>query len=68
MDRKGKSQRQLSDWLAERGILVSPQYLSDVLRNRRDPGPRFKEVFREITGITLVDGLIEDVRSRTGKE
>ena len=47
-------------WLDTKGITISAQYLNDVLHKRRDPGPKLIQVFEEITGITLVDGLIED--------
>ena len=53
------------EWLGLKGITITAQYLSDVINNRRNPGPKFKAIFKEITGITLVDGLIED---REGKE
>jgi hypothetical protein len=59
MDHKHKTQRQLVDWLESRGIIVSPAYLNDVIRMRRAPGPKFKAVFRKLTGIELEDGLIE---------
>ena len=47
-------------WLDKNGVTISTQHLSDVLNGRRNPGPVFKDVFKEITGVTLVDGLIED--------
>ena len=59
MTRQRKTQRQLVDWLETKGIIVSPAYLNDVIRMRRAPGPKFKAVFRELTGIELEDGLIE---------
>lgn len=60
MTKKKQSQRQFLDWLEIKGILISPQYLCDVLKGKRSPGPRFKKVFLEITGVSLVDGLIEE--------
>jgi len=47
------------EWLGTKGITITAQYLSDVINNRRNPGPKFKAIFKEITGITLVDGLVE---------
>ena len=54
------TQRAFIAWLDSKGILITVQHLNDVLHGRRNPGPKFREVFQEITGITLVDGLIED--------
>lgn len=59
MERKHMTQRQLVDWLEARGVTVSPAYLNDVIWLRRAPGPKFKAVFRALTGIELEDGLIE---------
>ena len=59
MSRRGMGQKDFSKWLDSKGITVSPQYLNDVLNGRRHPGPKFKLVFKEITGVTLVDGLVE---------
>lgn len=61
MEKRKMGQREFSGFMASKGITISDQYLSDVLHGRKNPGPKFKEVFREITGINLVDGLIEDV-------
>lgn len=47
------------EWLGSKGITITAQYLSDVINNRRNPGPKFKQIFREIMGIMLEDGLIE---------
>jgi len=47
-------------WLEEHGITITGTYLRDMLTDKRPPGPKFREVFHEITGITLVDGLVED--------
>jgi hypothetical protein len=60
MQRKHLSQVEFAAWLESRGILVSTQYLNDVINSRRAAGPKFKEVFKEITGIILVDGLVEE--------
>lgn len=59
MERMNLAQGQFRDFMEARGIIISPQYLNDVIHGRHAPGPKFKEVFREITGIKLVDGLIE---------
>ena len=58
--KKFTTQTQFLDWLCSRGILISPGYLSDAVNGRKLFGPAFKDVFREITGVTLVDGLIEE--------
>lgn len=57
---RGWTQRRLVEFLESKGITITAQYLNDVLHGRRAPGPKFREVFREITGINLVDGLVED--------
>lgn len=54
------TQAEFVRFLDEQGITVTTQYLNDVLRGRRNPGPKFIAVFREITGVTLVDGLVEE--------
>ena len=62
LKRKRLGQKEFAEWLLAppRGILISPQYLNDVIRGRRDAGPKFKAILKEITGVTLVDGLVED--------
>ena len=62
MKRKKMTQQKFSDWLEDKGILVSPGYISDVVNMRAPAGPRFKQVFKQITGISLVDGLVEEDR------
>jgi len=59
---KGKrwTQKAFVEFLDSKGVTITGQYLNDVLHGRRQPGPRFIGVFREITGITLVAGLIEE--------
>jgi len=59
MERKRMNQVEFAIWLEARGIIISTQYLNDVIHRRRAPGPKFKAVFKEITGITLADGLVE---------
>ena len=54
------------EWLSKRGILITPAYLSLMLSGKIAPGKRFKEIFKEITGVTLVDGLIEDQQREGG--
>lgn len=49
-------------WLDERGITISREYARQMVDGKLTPGPKFKAAFREITGITLVDGLVEDER------
>ena len=60
MLRRRMNQKQFTEWLDSKGISMTPQYLNDVIHGRREPGPKFKQVFKEITGVTLVDGLVED--------
>jgi hypothetical protein len=50
-------------WLDARGVLVTKQYLHQLINEGFTPGPKFKAIFREITGIQLVDGLIEKDRA-----
>jgi hypothetical protein len=59
MAEKKMNQSEFAAWITTQGITLSPQYLNDVLNSRRHPGPKFKEIFKQITGITLVDGLVE---------
>jgi hypothetical protein len=59
MEEKRWTQVAFLAWLESKGIIITPQYLGDVLHGRRNAGPKFKQVFKEITGKTLVDGLIE---------
>jgi hypothetical protein len=48
-------------WLKDRGIVITQAFLSEMLRGVRPAGgPKFKRAFKEITGITLVEGLIEE--------
>ena len=64
MWRKKMRQVDFIKWLAERGITMSAAYLSMMLTGKIPPGKQFKAVFKEITGITLVDGLIEREKVR----
>lgn len=59
MRKKGLGQKQFLTWLGVRGLDISPQYLNDVLLNRKPAGPKFISIFREITGVQLVAGLME---------
>ena len=60
IERHRMNQKQFSAFLSSHGITISPQTCSALVNGRITPGPMFKQVFREITGITLVDGLVED--------
>ena len=60
--RKRWSQRELVRFLDENGVIISAQYLNDVLNNRRAPGRKFKQVLSELTGIRFVDALVEEDR------
>ena len=60
MARKRWTQRELVRFLDENGVIISAQYLNDVLNNRRAPGQKFKQVLSELTGIRFVDALVED--------
>ena len=47
-------------WLDQRGVVVTRQTCHNLFHGHYvAPGPQFKKVFKEITGIVLVDGLIE---------
>ena len=50
---------QFSRWLEARGVTASKQYIHQLVTGALHPGPKFKQIFKEITGITLVDGLVE---------
>ena len=62
MARKRWTQRELVRFLDENGVIISAQYLNDVLNNRRAPGQKFKQVLSELTGIRFVDALVEEDR------
>lgn len=59
MRREKMSQVGLQKWLDERGITITPQYLSDLVNGHRTAGTKFREVFRTLTGITLEPGFVE---------
>ena len=46
-------------WLEDRGVHMTYTYCRAMTQQKLSPGPKFKQVFKEITGVTLVDGLIE---------
>lgn len=46
-------------WLEENGITISYEYARSMFDGKLTPGPKFKSVFKAITGIELQDGLIE---------
>jgi len=58
--RRKMSQREFAAFLSGRGVLISPQTCSALVAGKITPGPMFKKVFHEITGIKLVDGLVEE--------
>jgi hypothetical protein len=51
-------------WLELRGVIITRQYCAALLTEKFCAGPKFKQVFQEITGITLVDGLVEEKEQR----
>ena len=55
-------------WLESKGVLISAQYVNDVICHRRDPGPKLIAVLKQITGIRLVEGLVEDMARSPKKE
>ena len=62
-----KNRMRQADFVRElemRGILITQAYLHQMFTGIRPPGPKFKEIFKEITGITLVDGLVEEKEQR----
>ena len=58
--RKGWTQVQLQSFLGNNGIIITAQTCSKLVRGEITPGRYFKQVFKAITGVTLVDGLVED--------
>ena len=46
-------------WLDKRGITVTRQHCDQLVKGKSS-GPRFSDAFYKITGIRLVDGLVED--------
>ena len=60
---RGMSSTTFQRWLSERGIEITRAYCDAMTKQKLSPGPKFKQVFREITGIQLVDGLIEKDRA-----
>ncbi len=61
------SQADFVRWLSDHGITITRVYLSNMLTGKRPPGPKFREMFREIAGITLVDGFVEQREHNGGK-
>lgn len=60
MKRNGMTKRDFKKYLEDNNIVITEQYLGRVMLDRVPPGPAFKKIFKQITGVTLVDGLIED--------
>ena len=50
-------------WLESRGVTITRQTCHNLYHGNKEPGEQFKAVFKEITNIQLVDGLIEQRRS-----
>ncbi len=59
LKRKRMTPTQFQAWLAENGVEVTREYCRMLTVGKLTPGPKFKAIFKQITGITLVDGLIE---------
>ena len=57
--RKNMNPAKFHRWLEENGVTITRQYCQMLLSGKLCVGPKFKQVFKEITGITLIDGLIE---------
>jgi len=57
---RGMSSTTFQRWLSGHGIEITRTYCDAMTNQKLSPGPKFKQVFREITGIQLVDGLVED--------
>lgn len=43
----------LQKWLWSRGIGITDAYLNDLLTARKVPGPVFRALFRDATGVSL---------------
>lgn len=54
------NQKQFVDFLAVRKLIISPQTCSALVHGLIAPGPRFREIFKEITGIKLAHGFVEN--------
>ena len=54
-------------YLDSKGITITQAYLCQMLKEKRPPGPKFRQIFEEITGVRLVEGLVED-RARSPKK
>jgi hypothetical protein len=67
-NRKHLTQAAFVRLLEEKGILVSQGYLFQMMNGDRPPGEKFKSIFKEITGITLVDGLVEERKATAQRE
>jgi len=50
---RGMTQKRFGEFLAQRGLGISPA-LCISLFNGSLPGPKFRMVFREVTGITII--------------
>ena len=53
------SQADFRRWLETNGIIISQATCHALWTGKITPGPCFKLVFKQITGIDLMDGLIE---------
>lgn len=54
------TQKRFMNFLAVRGLIISPQTCSALANGRITPGPKFRSVFKEITGIGLHAGFVEE--------
>ena len=66
--RKKWTPTQFHRWLELNGVTVTRQYVATLVTGEMCAGPKFKQIFKEITGIVLIDGLVEDERKRTAQE
>lgn len=59
LQERGMKTIEFQRWLEDRGVHMTYTYCRAMTQHKLSPGPKFKQVFKEITGVILVDGLIE---------
>ena len=58
LKRKRMGQAEFIRWLEDREVTISRATCSLLVNGKITPGPMFKKVFQEITGIELLDGVV----------
>ena len=70
IQRRRMTQAAFIRWLSEPeqgSVTISPQYFNQMITGQRPPGQKFKDIFKQITGVTLLDGLVEERKTKGGE-